>query len=165
MAYYFLLFLASAFITSFIGYWAHRFFHSEYSGPFYKVHMNHHLIQYPPGGGVDGFISDEYKSAGTSNSLYYFVAIFCPIIGGVIGATILLHISIWTCLSVLIGMVGAGLLHDRLHDSFHLKNTIWSNLPWFKEWQRYHYIHHQDMAKNYGIFLFIFDKLFKTFLN
>lgn len=62
-----------------------------------------------------------------------------------------------------------GFLHNYLHDSFHInrhwlyQNSFTKNL--FKRWSLLHLIHHQNMNYNYGIFLFHWDYVFRSFLN
>jgi sterol desaturase/sphingolipid hydroxylase (fatty acid hydroxylase superfamily) len=154
-----LIIVGSALFTSFVGYWTHRLFHNPICGPLYDAHMDHHTVQYPPG----NLTSDVYRSSGKNNSAFIFTLAFSPIMLMVIASHFLLGISIWTCACVLASMIGTGLLHDYIHDGFHLNKSIWQRLPFFSRWQELHNIHHVDMSKNYGIFSFIFDKAFKTY--
>ena len=148
--------------TSFIGYWVHRLYHLPISGPFYRAHMNHHLQQYPP----SDFTSDIYRSAGADNTVLYFILTFLPIIVAIIASVFFLGVSIWVCLSIFAGMFSAGILHDKLHDAYHLNQSYWQYLPFFRRLQDLHRIHHQgDMKTNYGIFSFVCDRLFGTFQN
>lgn len=157
-----LLIIAITFVFStFLGYWAHLAFHQSWSGIFYRAHTNHHTIQYPP----NDFISEKYRSAGKYNSAYYFTFIFLPIIGLLVSSVFFLGISTFTCLIILATMLSVGLLHDNIHDSFHLQNSIWHHLPFHKKWQQLHLVHHIDQSKNFGVYNFLFDKLFKTFQN
>lgn len=155
-----LICLLSSVITCFFGYWTHRSFHCKWSGPFYTAHTNHHFKQYPPDG---PFTSDTYKGAGTQNTFWYFTLAFLPIIAIIIGSVFFLGISIWTCICVIGSMIGTGLLHDRIHDAFHLTKTKWQYLPLFAKWQALHRLHHTDQKSNFGIFSFTLDKVFKTF--
>lgn len=154
-----LIILGSAVFTTFIGYWAHKAFHQEWSGMFYKAHMNHHTIQYPP----EDFTSDTYRSAGKDNTLWYFVLAFLPIMAMVVASHFFLGVSVWTCACILASMIGTGLLHDYMHDAFHLNKTVWKYLPGFERLRELHKIHHIDQSKNFGIFNFSLDKLFKTY--
>jgi sterol desaturase/sphingolipid hydroxylase (fatty acid hydroxylase superfamily) len=145
--------------TVFFGYWSHRLFHNPISGPFYKAHMNHHTVQYPP----EDFTSDVYRSAGKDNTLWYFALAFSPLMIMIVLSHFLLGVSLWTCACVIASMIATGLVHDYLHDGFHLNKSLWQYLPFFSRWQELHKIHHVDMSKNFGIFSFLFDKLFKTY--
>lgn len=150
---------SAALLTCFLGYWIHRAFHSEWSGPFFKAHLNHHTIQYPP----EDFTSDEYRSAGKDNSLIYFALAFLPVIAFIIALCLFLGVSLWTCGCAIATMVVVGLLHDSMHDSFHLNKTKWSYVPLYGTWKELHRTHHEHMGSNYGIFSFTFDRLFKTY--
>ena len=125
--------------------------------------MSHHLKMYPP----EDFTSDVYRHAGTSSSSKYFAlvalpVILAPIVLGIIGI-IPLHLVL-----IVLSIEGLmGLLNDRIHDAFHINNHWMSRVPGlrviFARWTKLHYIHHVDMSKNYGIFTFHWDHLFKTF--
>lgn len=151
--------ISSAVFTIFTGYWAHRAFHQKWSGPFYSAHQNHHMIQYPP----ENFTSDTYRSAGQDNTLWYFTLAFSPIMIMVAASHFLLGISIWTCICILTSMIGTGLLHNYMHDGFHLNKSFWGYLPGFNRLQELHRIHHEQMNYNFGIFSFLLDKAFKTY--
>lgn len=159
MIYLLLLALISSVITGMLGYWVHMSFHHSWSGPFFKAHQSHHFIQYPPG----DLVSEVYRDAGKDNTLYLFALVFIPVIGAVIASIFLFGVSILSAIVIIVSMIGTGLLNDRLHDSFHLFKSPWQILPFYKNWQRLHFIHHYDISKNYGIYSFTYDKLFKTF--
>ncbi len=150
---------ASAAATTFLGYWTHRLFHKSISGPFYNAHMSHHTVQYPPG----DFTSDEYRSAGKNNTLWYFALAFSPLMIMIVLSHFLFGVSIWTCGCILASMIATGYLHDYMHDGFHLNKSFWQYMPGFHRLQELHRIHHDDMTKNYGIFSFALDKLFSTY--
>ncbi len=146
-------------MTTFLGYWTHRLFHKPISGPFYRAHINHHAVQYPP----EDFTSDIYRSAGKDNSLWYFALAFSPLMIIIALSYFLLGTSLWTCVCILGSMIGTGLVHDYMHDGFHLNKSYWHYLPGFSRLIELHKVHHVDMSKNYGIFSFVFDKMFKTY--
>jgi sterol desaturase/sphingolipid hydroxylase (fatty acid hydroxylase superfamily) len=154
-----LFILAAVIFTTFLGYWFHRAFHQEWAGRFHRAHMNHHLVQYP----ANNFTSDEYRSAGTDNSVFLFALAFLPIMVIMVVGGLALGVSLWHIIFFIAGMLTTGFLHDRIHDAVHLNRTIWQYLPFYKKWQELHLIHHQNMLANFGIFSFALDKLFKTF--
>jgi sterol desaturase/sphingolipid hydroxylase (fatty acid hydroxylase superfamily) len=158
----FLLFLAilSFLGTSLFGYFIHWAFHQRWSGFFYRAHLNHHSVQYPP----NDFFSDTYRQSGQYNATYYFIALFSPIILGFVGMMIVGWLSIWQGISILGTMSVVGLLNAYIHDEgIHLRKSIWHYLPGFQKLVRLHIIHHKSVQKNLGMFFFGWDKLFKTY--
>jgi sterol desaturase/sphingolipid hydroxylase (fatty acid hydroxylase superfamily) len=146
-------------ITTFMGYLVHWVFHQPWSLWFYNAHMNHHKIQYPP----TDFFSDTYKSAGRDSTAVLFVIAFAPIMLAIIAMTFLGILSLPVGLTTLASLIGWGLVHDHLHDQFHLTNSRWNKLPFFETLRKIHYVHHLDMRLNFGIFFFVWDKMFKTY--
>ena len=155
--------LVAFFVSSLFGYVVHRSLHQPWTGELNKKHMTHHLILYPP----TDYVSEKYRNAGVDNTVYtfFFAAIplvATPIILGVLG---ILPLSL--VITALIVMGAMGYLHNYIHDAFHIKNHFLSRIPVlrniFAYWNRLHYLHHVDMQKNFGIFLFHWDHVFKTF--
>jgi sterol desaturase/sphingolipid hydroxylase (fatty acid hydroxylase superfamily) len=151
------------FASSLFGYAVHRLLHCKWSGVLNKKHMTHHLTLYPP----TDYLSVEYRQSGKDNTVVIFVAsaiplIITPIILGILG---LLPLSLVITSLLIMGIMG--FLHDYLHDSFHIKNHILTRIPGvrviFAYWNNLHYLHHIDMQKNFGIFLFHWDHVFRTF--
>lgn len=61
-------------------------------------------------------------------------------------------------------MIIVGLIHDVVHDSFHVKKHFLSRvIPTYEIMRRYHFIHHVNMKKNFGIYSFVWDRIFQTF--
>lgn len=144
---------------TFLGYAFHLMFHKPWSRRFYQAHMNHHLKQYPP----SNFISDNYRDAGNDNTVWLFTIVFSPFVLTVLILTLTHVLSIFLGVSVLIEMILIGLLNNSMHDSFHLKKTFWHRFWFFDSLIKLHYYHHIDMSTNYGIFSFIWDKIFGTY--
>lgn len=151
------------FLISFFAYIVHWSLHQKWTGNLNKKHMTHHLILYPP----SDYQSDEYRKAGKDNTFVtFFIAsvplVIMPIVLGIIG---LLPLSL--VITALVVMAIMGFLHDYLHDSFHIKNHFLTRTPVLKVifgyWNKLHYLHHVDMQKNFGIFLFHWDHIFNTF--
>lgn len=152
-------------ITSLFGYIVHRALHQTWSGYFNKAHMTHHLIKYPP----EDFLSDTYRNAGKDSTPKFFALAALPIILAplLLGWFGILSWAVVITIMVVEGLMG--FLHDYLHDSFHIKNHLLTKIPvinkLFDLWVKLHYQHHVDMNKNFGIFTFHWDKVFKTFLK
>lgn len=146
-------------ILTFLGYAFHMMFHQPWSGHFYKAHMNHHLKQYP----ATDFYSDTYRYAGRDNTVWLFGLVFAPLVITMIVLTATGAISLFLGLSILAEMGIIGWLNNSLHDSFHLRNTFWEKFSFFDRLRKLHYQHHVNMSTNYGIFSFVWDKIFGTY--
>jgi Delta7-sterol 5-desaturase len=146
-------------LTSFLGFIIHWSFHQPWSGRLYKSHYTHHFKLYPPG----NLISDIYRDPGDDSTARLFIILFSPLLLVVIGLTIFHIIPIIYGCAIFGTMAIVGVLNDRLHDSAHLNKSMWHRWPGFSKLQKLHNIHHFDVSKNYGIFSFMWDKLFKTY--
>lgn len=155
--------LISYLITSFFGYVVHWSLHQSWTGFLNKAHMTHHLKMYPP----EDYLSDTYRHAGKDSTPKFFIiaalpVILAPIILGVLGV-----LSISTVIIILLTQAVMGFLHDYIHDALHIKNHLLTRIPVvkviFDKWVRLHYLHHVDMEKNYGIFVFHWDHVFRSF--
>jgi len=146
-------------VLTFLGYVFHAMFHKPWSGRFYKAHMNHHTIQYPP----SDFYSDKYRDPGKDNTVLLFAIAFSPIVLTMVILTVTGAVSLLMGLSVLAEMGIIGWLNNSLHDSFHLRNTFWERFAFFDRLKKLHFQHHVDMSTNFGIFSFIWDQIFETY--
>jgi sterol desaturase/sphingolipid hydroxylase (fatty acid hydroxylase superfamily) len=146
--------------TTFLGYVIHWNFHQRW-GYGYKKHMAHHLKLYPPG----DLISYDYREAGDDSTARMFIVLFSPILLGVVLLTAFHVISIMVGVAVFSTMGIVGILNDGLHDSFHVKRSMWHLFPGFQRLQKIHNTHHYHMGTNYGIFSFMWDKVFGTYKN
>lgn len=150
-------------VTSLFGYVIHWSLHQTWAGQFNNAHMTHHLKLYPP----EDFTSDSYRNAGKDSTPKFFAMAALPLIGLPIVLFAVgflpLHLMI-----VALAVEGAmGFLHDYIHDAFHISRHWMSRVPVLKDifhkWVALHYLHHVDMGKNYGIFVFHWDRIFRTF--
>jgi len=146
-------------LLTLLGYAFHAMFHKPWSGQFFKAHMNHHLKQYPP----TDFYSDTYRYAGKDNTVVLFGLVFSPLVVTMIVLTATGAVSLFLGLSVLAEMGIIGWLNNSLHDSFHLRNTFWERFAFFERLKKLHFQHHVNMQSNYGIFSFVWDKIFRTY--
>jgi sterol desaturase/sphingolipid hydroxylase (fatty acid hydroxylase superfamily) len=147
-------------LTSFLGYAVHRALHQKWAGRAYTSHRMHHLSLYPPG----DLVSESYRSAGNASTVYTFILAFSPLI---LIPTLLCAMGIVTFstafTSVLV-MVLVGVLNDAFHDSFHLRSSFLQKIiPGYENLRQSHFVHHVNMKKNFGIYGFFWDKIFKTF--
>ena len=151
------------FVSSLFAYVVHRSLHQPWTGHLNKKHMTHHLILYPP----TDYLSEKYRQAGADNTFVTFAIaaiplVAVPIILGILG---ILPLSLVITTLIVMGLMG--FLHDQLHDAFHIKNHWLTRIPVvrniFAYWNRLHYLHHIDMQKNFGIFLFHWDHIFRTY--
>lgn len=162
---FFLTFLISSIVTAiaatFIGYWVHWSFHQPWALWFYHAHMNHHKVQYP----ATDFFSEKYRSAGKDNTVILFAVVFTPVILTILALAFFGTVSWTISICSLISLIAWGLIHNYVHDEFHLTDSIWKSSSLFLKWRSLHYIHHLDMTTNYGIVFFLWDRLFKTYIK
>jgi len=145
------------------GYVVHWALHQSWAGKLNHRHMTHHLTLYPP----EDFLSDKYRSAGKDNTVVTFVIASIPMVAFPIFLGLLGILSWPLVVTVVVVEIGLGLLHDYIHNSMHIKNHWMSRVPVlrviFQMWVKLHYVHHVDMTKNYGIFVFHWDRLFGSY--
>lgn len=151
------------FVGSLFGYVVHRSLHQTWTGKFNNAHMTHHLRLYPP----SDYVSDKYRNAGKDNTLWIFGAAAVPFFAVpiLLGAFHILPLAL--VITSLIVMSLMSFLHSYLHDSFHIRNHWLYRIPLigilFARWTHLHWLHHVDMQKNFGIFLFHWDHLLRTY--
>ncbi len=146
-------------VTAFLGYVVHWAMHQRWSGPLRKAHMVHHLVLYPP----KDLVSDSYRSAGSSSSVWSFVAALIPLMCVPIILALLSVVSWASAALAFFAMAFVGIASDVVHDSFHVKDHILSKLiPRYDVMRALHFQHHRNMKRNFGIFSFICDRLFRT---
>jgi len=155
--------LIAFFVSSLFGYVVHWSLHQRWTGTLNRKHMTHHITLYPP----SDYLSDVYREAGKDNTVYIFGAfaiplVLTPIVLGLLG---ILPLSLVLTALIVMGLMG--FLHSYLHDSFHIREHFLYRLPIIKGifgyWSYLHYLHHVDMQKNFGIFLFHWDHVFRTY--
>jgi len=152
--------LVTYFLTSLLGYVVHWAIHQPWTGRAYRAHRAHHIDLYPPG----KLISDAYRNAGGQSTVYTFLLAFTPIL--------LLPIVLWAigwftfmhAFAAVAAMGIVGLMNDIIHDSFHVKNHWLSRItPGYDHMRQLHFVHHVNMKRNFGIYSFIWDRVFRTF--
>ena len=151
--------LSAYLLTSFLGYVVHWLMHQKWTGRLREGHMQHHVVFYPP----KDLQSDTYRSAGSAASVWVFLTIllslmFLPVLLAVCDV-----ISVTSAVFAVVSMAVVGIANDVIHDSFHIRNHPLSRwLPGFKRMQHLHFIHHCNMKKNFGIYSFVADRVFRT---
>lgn len=151
--------IASIVTASFFGHVIHWLLHQRWTQIFHRAHMEHHLELYPPG----KMTSDTYKAA---RWYHRGPLLFTPplilILGAAGGLLWWAHAPLW-CLGVFgVSIIGYGLLNDYFHDSFHVRRHPWNRYKWYKQLRILHFVHHHQMDRNFGIFNFIWDRIFGT---
>lgn len=150
-------------IVSLFGYFVHKALHQSWTGRYNTSHMAHHEKLYPP----EDFLSEKYRDAGKDDTFWTFAVISLPLILAPIVLGLLGVLSLTLTLIALTEMLLIGWLNNYLHNALHIRNHWISKVPLIKflfaDWGNLHYLHHVDMKKNYGIFCFHWDRLFKTF--
>lgn len=151
--------LATLFFGNGLGYLAHLALHQSWTGKLNKMHMKHHEELYPH----HDYLSVRYRSAGSSNSVYIFVPILSIIVFALLFIFYLLGLNVWFIALIILESIIIGWIHNYLHDVFHISPTYLEKFKFFQKWRYLHYIHHIDMTKNYGIFSFVWDYIFRTY--
>lgn len=148
-------------LVSFFGYAVHWSLHQNWAGRWNLAHMTHHEVLYPP----SDYYSETYRHAGKDNTFITFAIASLPLLAfpwvlyglGVIGLPLTIIIAL--------EMLLIGFLHDYLHMVFHLPSHWLNRFKAVQKWNKSHYVHHQNMQKNFGIFFFMWDRLFGTFIK
>ena len=159
----FLTILIAFFVSSLFGYIAHWSLHQKWAGRLNVLHMTHHLKLYPP----SDYLSSVYRDAGKDNTTKVFAMLSIPLVLTPIILGVLNILPLALVLITILVMAAMGFLHDYLHDAFHIKDHSLTKIKGlrvlFGHWNHLHYLHHVDMQKNFGIFLFHWDHVFRTF--
>ena len=148
-------------VITFFGYWTHVFFHSKMSGRFYVAHLTHHQKLYP----VNDFQSEIYRQPGKDNTVFSFLLFGAPIILLPIILFAFHIISSPIFITIILCLAIFGFANNYLHDAFHISNHKLSRFKWFVKLTDLHYLHHIDVQKNLGIYMFWWDKLFGSFMK
>jgi sterol desaturase/sphingolipid hydroxylase (fatty acid hydroxylase superfamily) len=165
--------------TEFVGYWLHVLLHSERIEFLSRNHMIHHLVAYPPNRAQRP--SAEYRGSTDDRAALLGIGL-----EWLVPSTLLLSVLLaaFRALSlraadqaVFIGtsLAWGWFMFGYMHDAMHVKG-FWMERSrmlgdWLADSRRRHDIHHMDLApdgrmdKNYGICIFIFDRLFGSFAD
>jgi sterol desaturase/sphingolipid hydroxylase (fatty acid hydroxylase superfamily) len=142
-----------------VGWVIHWTLHQRWSGPLYRAHMNHHLTQYPP----SKLLSDTYRSSGLDNGLFFFTPAAVLAFALYFGAYVVGGSSPWLLALIGLECLTLGVMNEWLHTQYHLRVSRLDRYPWFQSFQRWHFTHHTNMRKNFGVIWLGWDRLFRTF--
>lgn len=152
--------IVSFVIATFFGHWIHWALHQRWLGAFNKGHMDHHTKQYPP----SDLVSEKYRASKWYHSgIFLFTPAFIFLLAGLGIPAHLLGLPLWG-----IGVFGGvmlffGLLNDYVHDNMHVEDHWLTRFTWFRRARTTHFVHHRNMKKNFGIFIFTWDRVFGTY--
>lgn len=152
--------LLSLVVASFFGHAVHWALHQKWSGFFNRGHMQHHNELYPPG----KLVSDEYRQPKWHNNGLFLFTPPTLVILGAAGGLLRLCGAPWWALAVLgTVIIGFAFANDYVHDSYHLRRHWLNEFRWYRSARILHFLHHSSTDKNFGIFFFGWDSVFKTF--
>ena len=167
--------LGSCISAELLGYWLHRLLHSGAIRFLSRNHMKHHLVLYGP---LQKQRSATYYDATENRPSLGNIGLEWLIPAALIIAVMLvsfylLHVTPGhqlLCLGITLSW--SSLMFSYLHDVMHVEGLWLEKNRFLKRWflsaRRLHDIHHRVlndeglMNKNFGIGLFLFDRLFGT---
>lgn len=151
--------IVSYLIASLFGYVLHRSLHRKWAGTLYVSHMRHHVDLYPS----SVLVSKTYRSAGSDSARFPFMALGAPLL---VMPFVIWHVGLMTgiqCVAAVTTIFLVGVMNDVIHDAFHLENHLVHRMPGYRRMRDLHFVHHDKMTTNMGIFWFAWDRLFGTF--
>lgn len=148
-------------MTTALGHFVHWAMHQPWGGALYRAHSDHHQ-RYKK----DSFTKSTYES---SNSFIGFILVFFLVVA-IAHALAALQIVTWgTTWAFLIATGTFAALTEIMHTAVHtdekrLPEWLISN-KFFSRIKMMHIIHHANVRKNFGILVFIWDRVFGTYRN
>lgn len=167
---------AACMAAELIGYFLHRLLHSGKVRILSRSHMMHHLEFYGP---LDAMRpGTKFLDATTDRVALGNIGLEWLVPSGLILAAFLIAFRLlrvpwlYQTTFVIVALSWSFLMFSYLHDSMHVQQ-FWMEKAgllrrWFVQARRLHDIHHRalddrgKMDKNFGIGLFVFDRLFGT---
>lgn len=104
--------------------------------------------------------SDAYKAAPWYKRGTFLFTPFALLASILFGYVAFVLLGIASCIALLVGLIGYGLVSDWVHDTFHLKTHKWHKYKHYRTLRSAHFKHHIDMTKNYGIVTLYWDRKF-----
>lgn len=156
VVFYFFAIVACYIFTQFSGYLIHRLLHKPETGRIYVAHNNHHQILYPP----ENYLSEGFylNPPWKDRSFWFYLP---PALATASLIFLLFPLSLAIILSL--ELLFIAWLNDVLHNAVHVKGHWLERYHFFHRLRALHWWHHVDEKKNYGIFSWSADRLFKTF--
>lgn len=145
---------AGTVIVQAVGYIVHRLAHYPISGKLYQSHMFHHAKAYPPG----RYTSKKYLNPDENPLKMIFVTAFA-----IVNMAVLILCPLLFFIGFFLSTAICSLANEYVHDAFHVENHPLARLPGFMWLSDLHKVHHENVKKNFGIYLFWFDRMFGTF--
>src|SRR5258708_5042229 len=165
----------SSLVAEFFGYWLHRLLHSDKIPLLSRGHLIHHFLIYGPG---QPMRRDHYYDATADRFSAGNIGLEWLIPSAAILAmlwTIMFFLRVpvlFQCIALATLIVWPIITFSYLHDRMHLSDFWMARNPFFRRWvlaaRRLPDIHHHAlnddgrMVSNFGIGLFLFDRLFRT---
>lgn len=146
--------VASFFFAEAVGFFIHKLAHWPGSGKLFRNHLHHHAVIYPP----ENYTTKKY----VANVRTSFLPVFVPLF-------IVCNAVAWTFFSWPIALIfflmssGVSLVSNYMHDSFHVENHWLDRFRWHRLLRELHHVHHKHTRKNLGIYMFLYDRLFRSF--
>jgi sterol desaturase/sphingolipid hydroxylase (fatty acid hydroxylase superfamily) len=150
----------TALFGTFLGYIFHYSFHQKWMGPFYKAHLTHHTLYT-----YEDYTALTYRDSGKDNTVWMFSICFSPFFISPILFWWLGILSLSYAATIFITMVFIGWINNSLHDNFHMQSTWWSMFSFFPKLKWMHRLHHLNVQRNFGIFSFVWDRIFGTYIR
>jgi sterol desaturase/sphingolipid hydroxylase (fatty acid hydroxylase superfamily) len=143
------------FVIQLSGYWVHRSLHHPVLRRAHRAHAHHHLVLYPP----DKLLQSSYISPPWYDLpiFYYLPASLC-----LVGLAFYL-LPMFLALLLVGELMLLGWLNDYLHAAQHIEGHWLERFHWFQVSRQRHFLHHFDEHKNFGIFSWESDQLFRTY--
>jgi hypothetical protein len=127
--------------------------HRTTGGFLYQRHVfEHHGIY-----SGDAPLSEVYSAEEKDASVYYVI----PGAALVVMAYVVLPSDVFVVHTL--SLAASSAAHLYLHAQYHLNNPLLRRIGWFQTKRRLHLLHHQNMAKNFAVIEFGWDKLFGTY--
>ena len=165
----------SCLVAEFFGYWLHRLLHSDKIPLLSRGHLIHHFLIYGPG---QPMRRDHYHDAtadrfSAGNIGLEWLIPSAAILAILWAIMFFLRVPVlFQCITLATLIVWPIITFSYLHDRMHLSDFWMARNPFFRRWflaaRRLHDIHHHAlnddgrMVSNFGIGLFLFDRLFRT---
>lgn len=156
----------------------HWLAHQKFMGIMNELHMDHHLINFPPNdfyGDKERMIFQQFgkdcptlldlcNPGGTIvGNFWHEGPLYIFFVGIVIGGRYYLGTNAIAFGFIFLGVTLMGVLGNAFHMSFHVRNFELEKYQWYMELRTLHYIHHLgDMQSNLAMVNLGFDGFFSS---
>ena len=94
--------------------------------------------------------------------MFFFVPISVLAVAGYVAALYWVSAPWWIYVVFLIESALIGGLNEYIHQAYHVSNHWLDRYSWFRSVRAKHWAHHLNLKRNYGIFWFGWDRIFRT---